>query len=272
LSIASTDSSIVVPDLQLQRITEFAPDGAVLAVESMAGAGRAELVYALEWRRYSQGGLVARLLSDTEDRVVRIYRATRDTLYAQSVPRREAFSLLGPSVVWNTDAVGRIITTRSDAFEVRVWDPENEELERIVRREQARRELSDEDVEHLEHLIIADGEALGVPAAERREMFARMQLPSYAPVVSAVHVSPSGQYWLQRALPVTAMGRGALRVASVEEVGSAEWEVLSLEGQPQEIVVLPEEFTAQRFADQWIYGIVEDDLGVQSVGRVAIER
>lgn len=270
VSLARTDSTLVVPDLQLQRITEFREDGSVVALHALGPLDPSGLVYGLEWRAHPEGGLLARLLAESEDAVVRFDGVEFDTLYIHPVPSRAGNRLLSPHLVWDTDPQGRIVLARSDHFEVRLWDPAEGRLDWIARREDAPRPLTATDIDHLERLIRDDGDAMGASPAEQQEMLASIDFPEEAPGITGILAAPDGGFWVQRALPVAEMGRGALRVGSAEGIGSAEWERLDSEGHFRGVVRFPEGFTPKRIRGRWIHGIMEDALGVQSVARVAL--
>ena len=266
--VVATDSTLVVPDIQLQRMTEFSLSGDVVATRSMMDFDGAGLGYAIDWRTYAAGGFVFRVLSGSGDAVLRIGEGAPDTLYARDLPMRRPGLVLAPSLVWDAAPDGRVALARSDRAELRLWDPSTGTYTWISRGEETRRPLTDADIRHLEELVRADAEAGGAGPGELQAMLEGLEFPDHAPALTAVYVSADGSYWVQRARAVQQMGRGALRVGSVEEVGSSHWEVLDSDGVFRELVALPEGFTPRRFAGPWIYGILEDELGVQTPARV----
>lgn len=53
--------------------------------------------------------------------------------------------------------------------------------------------------------------------------------------------------------------------------GGSEWRVLGLDGTLEEVVSLPCAFSPRAFVGDCIFGILEDDLGIQRPARVCID-
>ena len=267
-----TGSSLLVPDIQLQRVTEFSPGGEVLGVEPFPGSGGSEgPVFGVEWRLHPEGGIAFRALGPSGDLILRWEEERLDTLQAVSIARAPPNRLLPPTVLWDIDADGRIALARSDAPRVELREARDDQPLWIARRAHEAPELDAAERSHLEELLFASAEAQGVdalPAEERRRILDSVTLPPSPPVLASLLTDPDGRIWVRRAAPVQEMGPEALRVGVAHGFGGREWEVLRPDGTLEEVVSLPAGFTPRGFANGCLFGILEDGLGVQSPARV----
>lgn len=270
--VISTDSTLLIPDIQLQRITEFTLDGEVAAILSM-GSGQ-EPVYGVDWRAHPDGGIVFRVLSPTGDLLLRAEGLQRDTLHTFEMPARVGNGLLPPTPLWDVDTEGRVLVGRSDQAQVELRRPDGSAPEWIVRWPDEARPVSSGDLSHLENLLVSSAEAQGMgslTADQRDRILGSVTFPESAPVFAGLLIDARGRIWIQRAAPITSMGPEALRVGSAAGFGSDEWLVLRDDGLLLERVTLPRGFSARRFEGACMYGVLEDELGVQSPARICSE-
>ena len=240
-AVVATDSSLLVPDIQLQRITEFSVDGELLGTEDLGrAAGPAGGVFGVGWRAHPRGGLVLQELAPDGQRVLRFHEGELERLHSFDLPAVEPNRLLPPTPIWAMDPEGRLLAGRSDRA-------------------------------HLEALVAESAEARGVPPVA-------VALPDQAPVLSGAMGDPEGRFWIQRATPIGEMGMEALRVGLAEGFGGRVWDILESDGRPFGTVQLPSDFRPVEFGPRelgsggegsyCLYGIVEDGVGVRSARRV----
>jgi hypothetical protein len=270
--VVATDSSLSVPDIQLQRITEFSMYGEVLAVHPMPELGPGHgPVYGVDWRAHSHGGIVFRALTPAGDLLLRAVEQDVDTLHVFEMPAPVPNRLLPPTPVWDLDPEGRVVVGRSDRGRIEMRVPGAESPIWVVRWGNGAREVSPEEQGHLEDLLVSAAEAQGLgslPAEQRDRILSSVTFPESVPVVASVLSDPGGRVWIQGAASVTEMGMESLRVGSASGFGGNEWRVLAPDGLLEEVVVLPPGFSPRRFVGDCMYGILEDDLGVQRPARV----
>ena len=110
------------------------------------------------------------------------------------------------------------------------------------------------------------GERLG--AEGRAALLQQVVLPGDRPLIAQIRAAVTGEIWVRPAGEIREMDREALRVGTAAGWGGTDWEVLDADGLLLERVRLPDKFTPTSFTEDGIYGILTDDLGVQSPGRV----
>jgi hypothetical protein len=270
--VVATDSSFLVPDLQLQRVTEFDLDGAVLATHPYgAGLPGGEPMFAVDWRRHPDGGLAFRVLEPEQDLILRMRPEGVDTLKALDMPPRAPNQLLEPTVVWDMGQDGRLVWGRSDRPRIETWRVGAFAPEWIGRRPGGSIPVTEEDERHLQELLLLSDEARGggaLSSRDRDRILASVQMPTHRPVLAGVLVDGDGRTWVRQAREITGMGLEAMRVGHAAGFGGPEWEVLAPDGTLVEVVRFPDPFSPLHFGEACVYGIVEDDLGVERPGRV----
>lgn len=271
-----TDSSFLVPDIQLQRITEFSIDGEVVSIHAMPGSDpEGGPVFGVDWRGHPEGGIIFRALHPEGDRILWSQGGRVETLHIFDIPRPSGNRLLPPTAVWDVDRGGDLVVGRSDRGRVE-RRARSEEAPRWVTRweDDGGGELTTRDRAHLEDLLVlaAEEQGLGsISAEERDRILSSVTLPDSVPVVASVLADERGRTWVQGTTPVSEMGLEAMRVGSSAGFGGNEWRVLSLDGTLEEVVSLPRGFTPRGFVGDCMFGILEDDLSIQRPARVCID-
>lgn len=271
VAVTRTDSSLVVPDLQLQRVNEFGFDGGFLGSASlMDEAQPGAPVFAVEWRPHPGGGAAYRQMTLDGERILLWDAVETEVLLSIGIPGRTPNLLLSPTLVWDIDAEGRIVWGRSHRREIRLEEPMQPAPLWMARWAEAERELTTEDEAHLTRLLLQSAETQGrgdLPEAQRQQLLASVRFPSQRPAITAVLAGPSETYWVQRARPVQDLGLEAMRVAGGGGLGGREWEVYGPGAELLDLVLLPEGFLVRRVHGSCLYGILEDELGLQRPAR-----
>ena len=275
VSVTKSDSSIVVPDLQLQRVSEFGFDGVFMGATSLMDDARPGApVFAVEWRSHPSGAAIYRQMTSDGDLVSLRAGAESEVLLSVEISDRAPNLLLSPTLVWDVDLDGRVVSGRSDRQEIRLKDPLESEPRWIARWAEAEAELTAEDEAHLTSLFLRSAEDQGMgtlPEAQRQQLLNSVRFPSNRPAITAVYAGPSETYWVQRARSVRDLGMEAMRVAGGAGLGGREWEVYGAEGDLLEVFTLPEGFLVRRVYESCLYGILEDELGIQKPARVCVD-
>jgi hypothetical protein len=263
-----TDSSVLVPDLFMQRLTEFDLDGEVLGIQSFPFSP----LYAVDWRGYPGGGLAFRAYEQFGDHIIRLVGETADTVLTVEESNDYPNLLLSPVTLWDLTETGNVLLARSDKAAVELRRRETGELVWRAHWDQPAEVLDEAAVAHLEGLvrerILRD--TPNISAEILAANLAAIQYPEKAPALAGLMVAPGGDVWIRRAKPVRAMDTRALLIASAEAYGGLDWDVLDEEGFLKATVRLPEGFSPRRFSGDWIYGILADELGVETVARVRV--
>jgi hypothetical protein len=67
------------------------------------------------------------------------------------------------------------------------------------------------------------------------------------------------------------MGLEALRIGSAAGYGGDRWDILNADGLLKAQVRLPTDFSPRQFGGSWLYGVLEDQGGNDTVARVRVE-
>jgi hypothetical protein len=266
--IVATDSSVFVPDLFLQRLTEFGLEGEVLGILGFPLSP----VYAVDWRRGPGGGLAFRAFEQFGDQIIHLTGETADTLLSLSLSNDYGNLLLAPSTLWDLTEGGDVLIARTDKAAVEL---RREGAGAVVWRAQwpgQTEELDEDALAHLEGLvrerILRDMPEIS--AEDLSQSLGMIEYPETAPALAGILAAPGGEVWVQRARAVGTMGLEALLIGSVDGIGGPEWDVLTPDGLLKERVRLPRHFTPKRFSGDWMYGILADEMGVETVARVGV--
>lgn len=266
--IVATDSSVFVPDLFLQRITEFTPEGRVLTTQTFPISP----VYAVDWKGHPGGGLAFRAFVQFGDQIIRIRGEMVDTIFSSPISNDYSNLLLPPTSLWDLTEQGDVIFGRSDRGAVELRRGSTGELVWRAQWAGMAEDLGDDDIAHLEALVRDNilRDTPEISAELLAQSLALIHYPERAPVLAGILAAPGGDVWVRKAKPVQAMDRDALLVGSVDGYGGRDWDVLSSEGFLKARVRLPEGFTPRRFYGGWMYGILADELGLEAAARVRV--
>jgi hypothetical protein len=267
--IVATDSSVFVPDLFLQRLTEFSLDGEVLRIQSFPISP----VYAVDWRSSPDGALAFRAMEQFGDQIIRLAGETADTILSSTISNDFGNVLLVPVTLWDLTEEGDVLFARTDRAVVEFRRGGTGEVVWIARWPQMAEELSEAAVEHLEGLVRDQilRDTPDIAGEQLTESLAMIEYPNEGPVLAGLLAGLDGEVWVRRAKPIEAMDREALLLGSTEGIGGEDWDVLTSEGFLKARVRFPPGFTPRRFSAGWVYGILADEMGVETVARVQKE-
>jgi hypothetical protein len=270
-----TDSSFLVPDIQLQRITEFSMGGEVMAINPMMGSDPEEgRVFGVDWRSHPEGGIVFRALHPDGDRILWSQAGGVQTLHVFDMPWPSGNRLLPPTALWDLGREGDLVLGRSDRGWVERRTPGEGSPRWVTWWADQGGELTNRDRTHLEDLLVLAAEAQGlgsISAEERERILSAVSLPDSVPVVASVLSDERGRTWVQGATPIPEMGLEAMRVGIAAGFGGREWRVLGRDGTLEEVVRVPRGFAPRTFRGDCMVGILEDGLGIQRPARVCVD-
>jgi len=282
--------TVVVPDLQLYRVTRYTLDGGVVgSVPFDIGAG-----IPIRWSMYQGGRLVAQmrfgLLDPSQlgmaDRLVAAMPggALGDTILelpASDVIEvssgRPRYTLLAVQPVWALDHLGGVWVYGGDGYRLVRHDAAGSPT-RIVTRP-----VDPLTVREADRAMIAERVQATFPAPLVANVLGGINVAQTFPFVFALAAGPEGTLWAQRVRAPSSV-EAALReetdfgprdaevfLADVTlRVGAPEWDVFDAEGRHLGAVTLPEGFEALQFAGDAIYGVWRDPMQVEYVKRLRI--
>ena len=114
----------------------------------------------------------------------------------------------------------------------------------------------------------------GVPPAQLEQLLGGVGFADNYPAFLQLFLGPEGTLWAQRVR--SARDLGAAEDESFEfdpqDIGSPEWEIFDAEGRYMGVVTLPAKFRPVNVTGDHIYGIWQDELDVQYVMRLLVNR
>lgn len=241
-----------------------------------------------EWAVLPQGGYVTRSRSATSDSIVRLdgdariidtvvefeydISRTRGIQAGTSVEGKQEIPLLPRQPVWGMTTDGRVISGMSDRYHIDVRQPDGSPTLIIEREHEARLIGADGHRRLADHLKELMG-AAGLTEPQIAETFQRFAftLPDALPAFAGLVGGPDGTIWVQGVLPIDSMP-AHFPFFDVLYPGSPAWDVFSRDGEYLGVINMPRNFTLKRIRSDRIYGFVTDELGLQQVVRLKINR
>jgi hypothetical protein len=158
----------------------------------------------------------------------------------------------GATTFWVPHADGGATTLRSTAIEFVRRDGAGQVV-MIARVPGAQRPLDPAEVGRLKQARIEEVEENPQYRVVVQRAFEESSLPQVAPLVSAMKIDAQGNYWI------------AKFATFPDEI--SEWVVFTETGRLLGRVVFPPGLEAHEIGDNWVLGVLQNDLGVQYVRR-----
>jgi hypothetical protein len=224
-----TDSSVLVPDLFQQRISEFLVSGDLVAVRPFPGGGG----YAVDWQLGPNGTMTYRLLHPDGDLLLQATSTSVDTLHRFGGEAVRPNQLLPAVPLWALSD-RYLVVAASNSWAIDLYELPSHRHVTGIRREGEPLRFTTSDRSSLIGVLeaSASSEAGGrdISTAERDALLGQVAFPEVAPILAGLLLSPNGDVWVRRAKSVGQMGREALRVGSAAGYGGPEWDVFDSAG------------------------------------------
>ena len=273
------DSGVHVPDMANFRLSSFAFDG------EFTGSTALDLTRGIpiRWDQHPDGRVVAQLrsagqgigegLDGDEVRAIgedeAILRLPRGESFEISEGGLPQFSLFEPEPVWDLGETGNFVTGVNSEYRLRVLDSSGNPV-RIISKPTERRPVTE-----TQQRVILDafGELLvdqGVPPAALDQFLAGVSFAEFYPTYAQIVVAADGAIWVQ--LLKTAEDIADDEEFNLQDFGSDDWDVFDPEGRYLGQLTMPTKFQPIAFRGDVLYGVQRDELDVQSVVRLRIDR
>jgi hypothetical protein len=277
--------TLLVPDVQNERVNRYAPDGTSLGsfplrlqdgLPMMFRASAAGLL-AMQVRPFALPGQPAP--ENPEDAIV-VFRpdgTVIDTVMA--FPSGRTFSMAGPAPeiriyaaepVWNLTDDGKLLFGVNDEYRIGVYTLDGG-LQRIVAKEFERKPVTERDKRAIMKFLERTWTEAGVPPAALDQLRGLIKFGDYLPAFASFTGGPQGTIWVQHVRTGAELTDEEIESFNpMEEAGSADWDVFDSEGRYLGVVTLPDRFAPRLFRDDKIYGVWRDELDVQYVVRLRV--
>jgi hypothetical protein len=282
--LVGAGDTLFVPDIMLQRVNRFLPDG------TLAGSYPTPFTdgVSLRWQSLADGSLVQQVstallpgVERSDQRNLVLLRGSdgsvRDTLLR--LPVGEMFEFQGglPKIrlfeaeaLWEAGPDGRLFHGLNTEYRIEVRTLDGA-LRRVITRPFERLPLAEGD---RRAFLDAMGEAYtrhGVPPNVAQQLLENVSFADHYPAYATMAAGPDGTLWVQRIRSAAqVVGSGAS--FSIDDVGSAEWEVFDAEGRYLGVVTFPVGFRPVRFHGDWVIGVWKDDMDIEYVMRLRVRR
>jgi hypothetical protein len=285
---ATPDGEIWIPDQGNLRVSRFDLQGDFLGsfpIHMEAGAP-------LRWAMDPEGRLVAQLRGlnvqgmaaleegdpivayDTTGAVVDTVALLPKGQMLEGLSEGQVSILLfAPEPVWALGEDGSVFYAMTNDYRIMVNAPDGN-LERIITREFQRKPVEETDQNAIRQTLREQYAQFGLAPAQIDVIMQGIRFAEFYPAFGNFFQGPEGSIWVQRIRSARDMAEGAEEGFEFDpqDIGSPEWEVLDSEGRYLGVVTLPDRFQPVNVKGDMLYGVWRDDLDVQYIMRLKVNR
>jgi 6-bladed beta-propeller len=281
--VVTPGDTLMVPDLGLQRVTRYGPDGQTIgSFPTPMNEG-----ISVRWQARAGGQVVqqARIMNlpgqttQVEPKDLLLLRNAQgellDTL--MQLPGGQTLKMTGNSMtirlfeaepVWGLGEDGSVYFAMNSDYNVEIHGAKGA-LERIVRRPFERRPVTDDDKQAFLKAIRQLFGQRGLPPQALDQILGNIQFAESYPAFANLMGGPGQSLWVQRVRTAADVKEGA--EFDLQNTGSPEWDIFGPNGRYLGVIQLPDKFAPLRVSGDRIYGVWRDDLDVQHVKRLHID-
>lgn len=277
--------TILVPDIQNQRVNRYAPDGSSL------GSFRIEIEKGLPmvWAATRTGAIAEQVrpfalpgqpaLENPEDAIVMINMdgTVADTL--MKFPSGGTLNLGGaapeiniysPEPAWDLTDDLRLAFGVNDDYRITFYSSDGT-LERIVTKPFERQPVAERDREAVMNALERAWTDAGVPAEAMGRLRGMIHFGEFFPAFASFTSGPAGTLLVQHVRPASTLSEEEYASFNpIEDAGAPDWDVFDSQGRYLGVVTMPHRFTPRFFRDDKVYGVWRDELDVQYVLRLRV--
>jgi hypothetical protein len=282
---AGVGDTLLVPDVRNRRIQRFDPEGRFIDAAPLDVAAYRAMRF--RWNAAARRGVAqvrpAAVLEEGATAAVRdeLRPVLDDGTLGELLVELPTGGLLAadgalryftPEPVWGLTDSLTVAFGLNDRYRIAQYDREGR-LRRVVARSRDPRPLSDRDLRAFYAYLDRAWLDAGVTPAQLAQNRARVSFAEHLPAFADIRFGPEGTMWVQ---PVQAPGEltdeEIERYNFIEDFGASDWDVHDREGRFLGIVRMPPRVQPRLFAGDVVYAVARDELDVQYVVRLRIER
>ncbi|MCJ7627689.1 MAG: hypothetical protein MUO50_04795, partial [Longimicrobiales bacterium] len=280
--------NVVIPDLGNQRVNRYGPEGEPMGsfpLQIQAGIpSRFEMDSSGRLMAQLRGLAVPGMAALEEGDPIVVYDTTGavvDTLVmlpkgqtlAGTTEGQLSMVLFSPEPLWALDETGSVYFAMNDQYRILVNDPDGA-LTRVITRDVERKPVEESDRNSILSALRDQYVQFGVPPAQIEQLMQGIGFADSYPAFGQIFLGPDETLWVQRIRSARDMAEGAEEgfEFDAQDIGSPQWEIFDAEGRYLGVVTLPEGFTPVNAKGDLLYGVWRDELDVQYVMRLRVNR
>jgi hypothetical protein len=276
--------TVLVPDMGLQRLSRYSPAGEALETTPLPLAEGIPV----KWMKAPDNSLIQQTMvmqlpgqQDVDQKNLLLRRNTSgevlDTVMEMPIGGTVSFAGGQPSFkifesepMWTVGPDGRLYFGINSAYRIEVYSPDGE-LNRIVRKPQERTTITESDQGEYRRVIQDAWQRQGMNAQAMEVMSQALSFAEFYPAYANILGGPEGSLWVQEIQTPDAVAEAG-GTFNLQDIGGPGWEVFDDQGRLLGTVSMPARFTPVVFVDDHIYGVLRDELDVQYVARMTVDR
>ena len=279
----SPGDTIVVPDVNQQRITLYTADGEPAGSHQLPIAGG----IAVKWVETPDHDLIQQAMvmqlpgqQEVDQRNLLIRREPTgeilDTLLTMPIGESVSFAGSTPRItlfesepMWTLGPDGRLYTGVNSEYSINAYSLDGR-LTRIVRKPFEQRPVTQGDQAEFRRIVEGLWRDQGVPPEAMDGLSQALNFAEFYPAYANILGGPDGSLWVQRIQTPDEI-REAGGTFDIQDMGSATWEIFDGEGRLLGTLEMPTRFTPLAFIDGDLWGVLRDEMDVQYVARMTVE-
>ena len=276
--------TVLIPDIAQQRVTRFTPAGEPAGSFSVSIADGIPV----KWMEAPNGDIVQQSMimampnqPTVEPRNLLLRREPSgriiDTLMVMPAGQTMDFSggrprmtIFAPEPMWSLGAEGRLIHGNNSVYRLEVMSPDGD-LRRVIAKERERKPITEGDQEEFRRVIQEAWKSAGMPPQGIEMMSQALNFADFYPAYANLFAGPDGTVWVQGVQSPESV-KAAGGSFNIQDIGGPDWEVFDEEGRLLGSVQMPPRFMPLLFEDDYIYGVLRDDLDIQYAARMRVTR
>ncbi|MFO7894776.1 MAG: 6-bladed beta-propeller [Longimicrobiales bacterium] len=276
--------TVVVPDVTQQRITLYTAAGELAGSRQLPMTGGV----AIKWMKMPADELVQQAMvmafpgqEDVEPMNLLIRREPTgeviDTLLRMPIGESVSFAGNTPNItlfesepMWTLGPDGHLITGINSEYSLNIYSTDGT-LTRIVRKPFEPRRITDSDEAEFRRIVEGLWRDQGMPPEALTMMSQALNFAASYPAYANILGGPDGSLWVQRIQTPDEI-RELGGTFDIQDMGSATWEIFDGDGRFMGTLQMPPRFTPLAFIDGNLYGVLRDEMDVQYVARMTVNR
>lgn len=185
--------------------------------------------------------------------------------------RGPKLTVFSPETMWTMAPGPSILFGNSHNYRITRFDPAGEP-DLIVTRAAVGETITPSDANAYTKAMVKLWEGR-LPQQFHSTLRDRVTFAEQFPIFTSLHSGPDGTIWVQRFENIAATsGIDESGFSPEYDVGAKEWDVFDATGRFLGVVEMPSRFTAFQFVGEEIYGVQRDELDVQHVLKLSLNR